>query len=102
MTSELTIEALPQLTEHLRRLPKSQLKARYQPADLDGAIIAAARYAKKYQAVYYVYSSNYYMQGIYRITYKESEALCSVGNNYKDKRHYAIHPDLSAELRSLY
>lgn len=77
-------------TKSLRALKK--LPARYR-GDLEGALMCAARSAKKNGIKMYVYESNSYGYGVWRVSYDKTEYLNKI-NNTGDKLA-AVTPDLT-------
>ncbi len=71
--TESTMQDQP--TEALKASPKHAFRARYDAADITGAVYSAARAAMRDNRTYYVYAGNSYMNMIYRVTWKKTDAL---------------------------
>ena len=84
-------EVQQKVTEQLQAMKK--LKARYDPSDLSGATISAARAAKRDGKTYVVYLGTSYGHGVWRIG-TESDATSRI-NNQSNAPLYSVSPDLT-------
>jgi hypothetical protein len=65
-------------------LKRAQLRARYTPGDMAGAVVSAGFYAQKRKKTMFVYEGNSYMHLVYRVADNPSEYLNAI-NNTGDK-----------------
>lgn len=88
------MEILANVTEQLRNGTKKDFRKKYAPSDLNGAVWAAATYAKENNCSMFVYTGNSYINLVRRVTFKREDATNPINNT--GGHYFEITADLQA------
>jgi len=67
-------------TDILRSQKPKVFRAKYEPGSLNGALYAAAYYARKMKEIMFIYEGSSFMHRVYRISHKPDDYLNPINN----------------------